>query len=119
MHHSLLATSVQGSGTNWAVIIAAVGTIIAFSALIAEGRRVRRQIAVDNMWRMIDRLDGPAGRAHRSRVARLLLAKFPQSRDDVEFDVVDLLDSFELLGYLVRSKTLYLEAVWTNFPIAI
>ena len=122
MNVALLAGE-QSARTDWVSIIiasaAVLGALAAIVAVILEGRRVRRQMEIENLWRLIERWDGPAGRAHRAEAANQLLAHSVQELGDVPFVVIDLLDTLELLGYLVRSRTLGLDDVWTNFPGAI
>lgn len=101
--------------TAWAAVLAVVAAGV---AVFFEGRRVRRQLGIQNMWRLIDKWDSPEFRARRAEAASLLLRTWPRppSPQDVSYDILDLLDTFELLGYLVvRSKTLPLEDAWINF----
>ena len=114
---------VSAGGTNLPTLITAVAAVVAAvvaaGAVFFEGRRVRRQLGIDNMWRLIDTWDSPEFRARRAEAASLLLGTFPRrphQLHDVPYAVLDLLNMFELLGYLVvRSKTLPLEDAWINF----
>jgi hypothetical protein len=101
----IVAKGQQSAGVNWEALIALVAALIAIGALVIEGRRLRRQLSIENMWRLIDQWDGPEGRARRSEAARQLLAHYPTTRHDVPHALIDVLDTCELLGYLVRSKT--------------
>lgn len=107
----------SASGTDWPTLLTAIGALIgagaAVIAVIADGRRRRHQIGVDNMWRLIDRWDGL--QTQRDDTAEALLSNWDQ-RDNLPESALELLDTFELLGYLVvRSKTLSLEDAWINF----
>jgi hypothetical protein len=109
--------------TNLPTLITAVAAVaaavVAAGAVFFEGRRVRRQLGIENMWRLIETWDSPEFRARRAEAASLLSESFPrrpQQLHDVPYAVLDLLNMFELLGYLVvRSKTLPLEDAWINF----
>lgn len=96
-------------------IAAGVAAIAALLGLVIEGRRIRRQIGIDNMWRLIEVWDNPEMRRVRALVARRLLRR-PGERRRVSDDGVDILNTFELLAYLVvRSKTLGIDDAWINF----
>lgn len=113
----------SAAGTNLPTLITAVAAVlaavVAAGAVFFEARRVRRQLGIENMWRLIDTWDSPEFRARRAEAASLLLETFPSrphQLHDVPYAVLDLLNMFELLGYLVvRSKTLPLEDAWINF----
>jgi hypothetical protein len=114
---------VSAAGTNLPTLITAVAAlfaaVVAAGAVFFEGRRVRRQLGIENMWRLIETWDSPEFRARRAEAASLLLETFPRRPTQlhvVPYAVLDLLNMFELLGYLVvRSKTLPLEDAWINF----
>lgn len=119
----LALTGLQGKpssvSTDWPGIIAAAGGMItalaAVIALLIDGRRTRRQLGIDNMWRLIEQWDRPDFRARRAKAASRLLADFDQ-RDDLPDAAIEVLNTFELLGYLViRSQTLPIEDAWINF----
>ena len=104
---------------NWPTLIIAIAAllsaIVASVAVWLEGLRMRRQLGINNMWRLIEKWDEPRLRAHRSAAARQLLED-SQHREDLPVEALELLDMFELLAYLVvRSKTLSLEDAWINF----
>jgi hypothetical protein len=81
-----------------------------------EGRRIRLQIGIDNMWRLIERWGSRDFRRCRAAAARHLLDQLPDRVPDVTIELIDVLDQFELLAYLVvGSKTLSLEDAWMNF----
>ncbi|MQA99163.1 MAG: hypothetical protein GEU78_02530 [Actinobacteria bacterium] len=110
----------QGQAINWPTFLTAaaalITAVIAGVAVWVEGHRLRRQIGIDNMWRLIEQWEGPAFRERRCRAATSLLERFPAGTHDVPLEVMDVLNTFELLGYLVlRSKTLPLEDAWINF----
>jgi hypothetical protein len=108
------------SGTDWPTLItaiaAAIAAVVALLALVIEGRRSRLQIGIQNLWRLIEYWDDPDLRRLRARLARRLLSD-PSERNHVRDDGIDVLNTFELLGYLVRSKTLSLEDAWINFSV--
>jgi hypothetical protein len=96
---------------------ALITAVVALAALFLEGRRIRLQLGMNNMWRLIEYWDGPTMRTRRARLADRLLAD-PAERQRVSDDGIDVLNTFELLGYLVvRSKTLGLEDAWINFSV--
>ncbi|MGH2749502.1 MAG: hypothetical protein ACRDK3_01280 [Actinomycetota bacterium] len=119
----LLVEQQASAGTDLPTLItasaAALTAIVAAIAVRVEGKRIRRQMGIENMWRLIDTWDSHEFRAHRTEAASFLLETFPQRparTHDVPYAVLDLLNMFELLGYLVvRSKTLPLEDAWINF----
>jgi hypothetical protein len=96
---------------------ALITAVVALAALFLEGRRIRLQLGMNNMWRLIEYWDGPTMRSRRARLAGRLLSQ-PGERARVSDDGIDVLNTFELLGYLVvRSKTLGLEDAWINFSV--
>jgi hypothetical protein len=98
-------------------IAALITALVALVALFLEGRRIRLQLGMSNMWRLIEQWDGPTMRTLRARLA-LSLMTHPADRNRVSDDGIDVLNTFELLGYLVvRSKTLGLEDAWINFSV--
>jgi hypothetical protein len=119
-------------GINWTAIgsgASAVAAIAAFlTALVAlrgvslqaqalrnEARRFRLTVGMENMWRLIEQWDHPAMRRLRARTAVGLLRDW-DSRNKISAGGTDILNLFELVGYLVvRSETLRLEDAWTNF----
>ncbi len=67
------------------------------------------------MWRLIDRWESGRLEVARARTAEHLLGNWDR-RDDLPDSAFEILDTFELLGYLVvRSKTLSFEDAWINF----
>lgn len=110
------ARTAEATGFDWQTAGVFATALVAIIAVVVEGRRTRRQIGVENMWRLIDQWDSPAFRRRRSEAALCLLDSFPSRVKDVPQAVIDVLDMFELLGYLVvRSKTLDKEDAWINF----
>jgi hypothetical protein len=106
-------------GTDWTAVLsawAALGAVaIATVALVYQGHRTRLQLGISNMWSLIEKWDQPAMRRVRARTAAELLDRW-ESRQYLSGGGVDILNSFELVAYLVvRSKTLRLEDAWTNF----
>jgi hypothetical protein len=93
-------------------------SILAVVALVVGGRRARLQLGIANLWRLIESWDHPEMRRRRARMARKLLEN-PDERTEVSDEGIDILNTFELLGFLLRSKTLSLEAAWINFPWAL
>ena len=104
------ASDLVATVTAFAALLAA---LVALIALILEGRRIRLQLGTGNMWRLIDQWDHPGMRRLRARVAQRLLDD-PQERESISGEALDVLNIFELMGYLVRSKTLKLEDAWVN-----
>lgn len=119
------------SESDWPIVLTAIGAIlgpfIAVIALVIQGRRMRRQLqteasrmrlqlGVDNMWRLIEKWEGPPTiQKSRAEAAEYLLNNWKR-RDDLPDSALKVLDMFELLAYLVvRSKTLSVEDAWINF----
>jgi hypothetical protein len=104
---------------SWAILITAIASlvtaIVALAALVLQGRRTRLSLGLENLWRLIEQWDQAEMRRRRAAVARALLAD-PEGRQRVSDEAIDVLNTFELLAYLVlRSKTLKLEDAWVNF----
>jgi len=118
------------SRNDWPIVVTAIGAIlgpfIALMAMVYEGRRtrdqleieasrMRLQLGVDNMWKLIEKWEGPATHRSRAEAAAHLLSNW-ERRSELPNSALDVLDLFELLAYLViRSKTLSLEDAWINF----
>jgi hypothetical protein len=102
---------------NWPTLVIAVAAFLSaiFAAwqVFQQGRSTRRQLGIQNMWRLIDRWDGLE--EHREQTAKYLLEHW-DDREDLPDSAHELLGTFELLAYLVvRSETLSLEDAWINF----
>lgn len=129
------------SETDWPIVLTAIGAIlgpfIAVIAIFIQGRRIRHQVdaessrmrqqldaeatrtrlqlGVNNMWKLIEQWESPARQKDRAEAANYLLANWAH-REKLPDSALDVLDTFELLAYLVvRSKTLSLEDAWINF----
>lgn len=105
--------------TDWPALITAaaalMAALVAMVALFMEGRRIRLQLGLNNLWRLIEQWDGPQMRLRRAHLAGHLLRN-PAARSNVSDDAIDVLNTFELLAFLVvRSQTLRLEDAWVNF----
>lgn len=112
--NSLSAVKQVSSGPDWATLAAIAAAFVAIVALIFEARRTRRQLGIDNMWRLIERWDQPLLRSIRAKGAKDLLADF-DSRKELPPEAREVLNHFELLAYLVvSSKTLPVEDAWVN-----
>jgi hypothetical protein len=89
--------------------------LVAGLVLVVEERRMRRQLGINNMWRLIEAWDHPDMRYLRATMAQRVLAN-PEIRRELTGDELDVLNTFELVAYLVvRSKTLGLDHAWINF----
>jgi hypothetical protein len=99
-----------------AAYASAVGVIIAIAALIADGRRTRLSLGMNNLWKLIEGWDAPEMRRRRADVAAQLLQD-PLSSQRISDEAIDVVNTFELLAFLVRSKTLRMEHAWVNFSI--
>jgi hypothetical protein len=107
------------TGTDWPAVLsawAALGAVvIGILTLIYQGRRMRRQLGLANMWSLIERWDQPAMRRVRARTAAEILRDW-NNRSYLSGGGADILNLFELVAYLVvRSKTLDREDAWVNF----
>jgi hypothetical protein len=113
--------SVQASDTTLIAVtalLAAIGSvltaIVAAVALLAEGRRDRLSIGINNLWKLVESWDSPEMRLRRAHLAQRLRNEEPPLRETSD-EAIDVLNTFELLGYLVRAKALSLEDAWINF----
>ncbi len=113
------AEEVGRSSTDWTALITAaaalVAALVAMTALFIEGRRIRLQLGLSNLWRLIEQWDSPDMRLRRAHLAARLM-RDPAARSIVSDEAIDVLNTFELLAFLViRSRTLRLEDAWVNF----
>jgi hypothetical protein len=95
-------------------IAAAATAVVTGIAVVADGRRTRLSIGISNLWRLIEVWDGVEMRSRRALLARAVRER-PRERNSVTNNAIDVLNNFELLGYLVRAKVLRLEDAWVNF----
>lgn len=107
------------AGTDWLGFFTAIGAIIAalaaVIALVIDGHRRRRQLGIDNMWRLVERWDQPLLRSVRATAATSLL-KTGRNQQELSPEAREVLNIFELLAYLViTSKTLPVRDAWVNF----
>jgi hypothetical protein len=112
----LSATQVASGKTAPSVIEIAtiVGVLVAVIALIVDGRRTRLSLGLNNLWRLIEQWDHPDMRSRRAGVASALLAD-PSGRDHLSDEALDVVNTFELLAFLVRARTLGIKHAWVNF----
>lgn len=105
-----------GSGAAAVAALAALATaLVAIVEVRQQGRRMRLELGIDNMWRLIEQWDAPAMRRVRARTARAILEDWHR-RNRISEGGADILNLFELVAYLVvRSETLKLEDAWINF----
>jgi hypothetical protein len=97
-------------------IATALGVVLAVVALIIEGRRNRRALVIGNLWRLIDQWDSSHMRERRASVAAALLDDFSGPRR-ITNEAIDVVNTFELLGFLLRTKRLEVEDAWANFSV--
>ncbi len=76
-----------------------------------QGRGTRRQLRIQNLWRLIDRWDALQGK--RLKAAKYIFDNW-DDRANLPGSAYEVLDTLELLGYLVKTKTLSLDDVWIN-----
>jgi hypothetical protein len=111
---ALVANEQATGGTDWGTVAAFIAAGAAVVALIIDGFRRRRQLGIDNMWRLVERWDQPLLRSTRAAAARALLAD--RTSGDLSPEARDVLNIFELLAYLVvTSKSLPVRDAWVNF----
>lgn len=113
------APLLTGSPTDWIALTlvgtALVAAVAAVVGILVQSRSLRHQIATSNMWRLIDEWWSTDMRQLRARLSARLW-DHPNERAKLNSDAIEVLNTFELLGYLaVKSKTLHIEHVWTNF----
>ena len=109
------AVAYQTSPVDWsaiAAIAALVGALFAGWAVFVQGRGTRRELRNQNLWRLIDRWDALQGK--RLKAAKYIFDNW-DDRANLPGSAYEVLDTLELLGYLVKTKTLSLDDVWINF----
>lgn len=95
-------------------LVALVTAVIAAFQVRQEGKRIRLELGLNNMWSLIDRWDQPAMRRVRARTAARLL-RGVESRRYLSGGAADVLNTFELVAYLVvHSEMLKLEGAWIS-----
>jgi hypothetical protein len=89
----------------WASVAAA---LTAMAAVIVGSRSARFSLGMDLLIKLDDRFQAPAMQRQRRTSALALLAGRPAESEDV-------LDFFEMIGMLVRRRTLDSHLVWHIF----
>jgi hypothetical protein len=93
----------------------AAGTLVGSGAtalgVIRQDRRLVRAAGLDSLWRMVETWDNSGMQRRRAEAAVGLLA------DPRRFDhhTEAVLNVFEFLGYLLRTRTITEDDAWTNF----
>lgn len=103
-----LATWV-GWATILATVVTAVGVIVAVVTLVNQSKQARFGATIDSLWRFDDQLHGTDMRRIRLAAARGL-----QQGHDVP-EIVDVLNFFEMLGFVFRKGGMYKDAALNNF----
>lgn len=96
--------------TAWAAMLAA---IVAILTLYFENRRHRFSVGIDLLLKLDERYDSDNMRKFRRSAAKSLLS------GNSSGDVDEVLDFFEMMGFLVRRGALDKKMVWHNFSHSI
>ena len=91
-----------------------VAAIVAFSAYLLQRRQMSFSANLDSLWRLEDKFNDDAMVAKRSTVARRLLDNDTTADRNTE----DILDYFDMMGYLINRKALDKETAWMMFSDA-
>lgn len=91
-----------------------VAASVAFSAFLLQRRQISFSANLDSLWRLQDEFNSEDMCEKRSRVASRLLAGNTAHDRDTE----DILDFFDLIGYLVEQKALDKVTSWMLFSDA-
>ena len=91
-----------------------VAASIAFSAFLVQRHQISFSANLDSLWRLQDEFNSEAMCEKRARVARRLTARDKACDRDTE----DILDFFDLIGYLVEQKALDKVTSWMLFSDA-
>jgi hypothetical protein len=110
----LLAAAGTDGQNNAPLYVAIASVAVAAIALLLDGRRTRLSLGIGNLWRLIEQWDHPDMRERRANVARSLLDN-PNHRNRISDEGIDVVNTFELLAFLVRSRTLRRKHAWINF----
>ena len=91
-----------------------VAASVAFSAFLLQRRQISFSANLDSLWRLQDEFNSEDMCEKRSRVAKRLIAGNTAHDRDTE----DILDFFDLIGYLVEQKALDKVTSWMLFSDA-
>lgn len=91
-----------------------VAASIAFSGFLLQRRQISFSANLDSLWRLQDEFNSEAMCEKRARVAKRLIARDKAPDRDTE----DILDFFDLIGYLVEKKALDDVTSWMLFSDA-
>jgi hypothetical protein len=92
--------------TAWAAMLAAIAAVL---TLYFENKRSRFSVGIDLLLKLDERYDTVGMRRLRRSAAKSLLAKSASG------DVDEVLDFFEMIGFLVQGGALDKKMVWHNF----
>lgn len=93
--------------TGWAALITAAAAVV---ALILQSRHTRFSVSLDMLWRLEQQFRGDGIMLQRRKsAAESLIANAPNS------DLDEVLNFFELLGFLLRRNAIDAEMVWYSF----
>jgi len=95
----------------WAAVLAVLAAIV---ALIIQVRQATFNSSLDSLWHLEERFSSTDMRRERARAATFLLERKPDETQEVP-EVYDVLDFFDLVGYLVNKHAITKEAAWINF----
>lgn len=97
-----------------AALAASAAAVVAVIGIIASGRRDSRSVGIDNLWRLIEQWDAPESRMRRALLAREVLGDL-NKRHQLFGRCIDVLNTFDLVGYLVRARVVRLRDAWSTF----
>jgi hypothetical protein len=119
---SLLATHVSAKTTSaptsvdWVAVATFAVALVAVLALFTQGWRDKRALGISNLWKLIEAWDAPESRLRRAVLAEDLIAN-PDHRQEISGKAIDVLNTFELVGYLMRARVVREGDAWVNFYV--
>src|SRR5713101_143926 len=102
---------------DWNAVSAAAGwaaAVVAIGALWLQQRQSNFSTHLDSLWRLLDQFNGAEMSAKRATVAAQILAGNMTENPQPD----NILDFFDLIGYLIEKKALDEEAAWMMFSDA-
>lgn len=102
---------------DWNAVSAVAGwaaAVVAIGALWLQQRQSNFSTHLDSLWRLLDQFNGDDMVAKRATVAAQLLNG--NIKENAQTD--DILDFFDLIGYLIEKRALDKEAAWMMFSDA-
>jgi len=97
----------------WAAVVAALAAIV---AIWTEGKRARFSQGLELLLRLDEEFDSEEFKKKRRAVAKLLLKEEENFEKGKRLEEVeDILNHFQIIGFLLRKGVLDKELVWVHF----